>query len=77
MKQSSFSDAEFDHKRKQRRRDRFLAEFKAVTPVASSDCRPAALLHERGGGRGRPVGLEHLAACFGFEIRLDDAIYSS
>jgi hypothetical protein len=32
MKQSSFSDAEFAHKKKQTRRDRFLVEIEAVTP---------------------------------------------
>jgi IS5 family transposase len=53
MKQSSFSDAEFAHKKKQTRRDRFLAEIEAVTP------RPAlvaALMpyYPKGDGRGRP-----------------------
>ena len=32
MKQTTFSDAEFTNKKKQTRRDRFLAEIEAVTP---------------------------------------------
>jgi IS5 family transposase len=32
MKQTTFSDAKFTNKKKQTRRDRFLAEIESVTP---------------------------------------------
>jgi IS5 family transposase len=84
MKQSSFSDAEFAHKKKQTRRDRFLAEIEAVTPWAAL---VAALLpyYPKGDGRGRPpVGLERMLRmyiaqqCFGLSDEgIEDAIYDS
>lgn len=60
MKQTTFSDAEFIHKKKQTRRDRFLAEIEAVTPWPPL---VAALLpyYPKGDGRGRPpTGLERM-----------------
>jgi hypothetical protein len=53
MKQTTFSDAEFTHQKKQTRRDRFLAEIEAVTPWPAL---VAALLpyYRKGEGRGRP-----------------------
>lgn len=84
MKQASFSDAEFAHKKKQTRRDRFLAEIGAVTPWAAL---VAVLLpyYPKGGGRGRPpVGLERMLRmyivqqCFGLSDEgIEDAIYDS
>jgi IS5 family transposase len=84
MKQPSFSDAEFAHKKKQTRRDRFLAEIEAVTPWAAL---VAALLpyYPEGDGRGRPpVGLERMLRmyiaqqCFGLaDEGIEDAIYDS
>jgi IS5 family transposase len=84
MKQSSFSDAEFAHKKRQTRRDRFLAEIEAVTPWAAL---VAALLpyYPKGDGRGRPpVGLERMLRmyiaqqCFGLSDEgIEDAIYDS
>lgn len=84
MKQSTFSDAEFTHKKKQTRRDRFLAEIEAVTPWRAL---VAALLpyYPKGEGRGRPpVGLERMLRmyiaqqCFGLSDEgIEDAIYDS
>ena len=84
MKQTTFSDAEFTNKKKQTRRDRFLAEIEAVTPWPSL---VAALLpyYPKGDGRGRPpVGLERMLRmyiaqqCFGLSDEgIEDAIYDS
>lgn len=84
MKQSTFSDAEFTQKKKQTRRDRFLAEIEAVTPWTAL---VAALLpyYPKGEGRGRPpVGLERMLRmyiaqqCFGLSDEgIEDAIYDS
>jgi IS5 family transposase len=84
MKQSSFSDAEFAHKKKQTRRDRFLAEIGAVTPWTAL---VAALLpyYPKSGGRGRPpIGVERMLRmyiaqqCFGLSDEgIEDAIYDS
>lgn len=53
MKQITFSDAKFTNKKKQTRRDRFLAEIEAVTPWPAL---VAALLpyYPKGNGLGRP-----------------------
>lgn len=84
MKQSSFFDVEFAHKKKQTRRDRFLAEIKAATPWSAL---VAALLpyYPKGDGRGRPpVGFERMLRmciarqCFGLSDEgIEDAIYDS
>ena len=84
MKQTTFSDAEFTNKKKQTRRDRFLAEIEAVTPWPAL---VAALLpyYPKGDGRGRPpVGLERMLRmyiaqqCFGLSDEgIEDAIYDS
>lgn len=84
MKQTTFSDAEFTNKKKQTRRDRFLAEIEAVTPWPTL---VAALLpyYPKGDGRGRPaVGLERMLRmyiaqqCFGLSNEgIEDAIYDS
>jgi len=84
MKQTTFSDAEFTNKKKQTRRDRFLAEIEAVTPWPAL---VAALLpyYPKGEGRGRPpMGLERMLRmyiaqqCFGLSDEgIEDAIYDS
>lgn len=84
MKQTTFSEAEFTNKKKQTRRDRFLAEIEAVTPWPAL---VAALLpyYPKGDGRGRPpVGLERMLCmyvaqqCFGLSDEgIEDAIYDS
>ncbi len=84
MKQSSFSDIEFAGKKKQTRRDRFLAEMEAITPWAAL---VATLLpyYPKGDGRGRPpIGVERMLRmyiaqqCFGLSDEgIEDAIYDS
>lgn len=84
IKLATFSDAEFTHKKKQTRRDRFVAEIEAVTPWPAL---VAALLpyYSKGEGRGRPpVGLERMVRmyiaqqCFGLSDEgIQDAIYDS
>lgn len=84
MKQSSFSEAEFAGKKKQTRRERFLAEIEAITPWAGL---VAALLpyYPKGDGRGRPpIGLERMLRmyivqqCLGLSDEgIEDAIYDS
>jgi IS5 family transposase len=82
--QTSFSEFEYSAKKKQTRRDRFLAEIEAVTPWS-------ALLKElephypKGEGRGRPpIGLERMLRmyvaqqCFGLSDEgIEDAVYDS
>lgn len=84
MKQSSFSEAEFAGKKKQTRRERFLAEIEAITPWSAL---VAALMphYPKGEGRGRPpIGLERMLRmyivqqCFGLSDEgMEDAIYDS
>jgi len=82
MKQSSFSEAEFASKKKQTRRERFLAEIETITPWSAL---VSALMpyYPKGDGRGRPpVGLERMLRmyivqqCFGLsEDGMEGAIY--
>ena len=84
MKQTSFSDFEYANKKKQTRRERFLAEIEAVTPWAAmvSALEP---FYPKGTGRGRPpIGLERMLRmyvaqqCFGLSDEgMEDAIYDS
>lgn len=71
MKETTFSEVEFTNKKRQTRRDRFLAEVEAVAPWPAL---VAALLpyYTKGDRRGRPlVGLERMLRmyiaqqCFG------------
>lgn len=82
--QTSFSEFEYATKKKQTRRDRFLAEIEAITPWSAleSELGPH---YPRGEGRGRPpVGLSRMLRmyvaqqCFGFsEVGIEEAIYDS
>ncbi len=82
--QISFSDVEYDHKKKVTRRDRFLAKIEAVTPWALL----IEALEEHyptSGRRGRPpIGLERMLRmyvvqqCFGLSDEgTEDAVYDS
>ena len=82
--QSSFSDLEYAAKKKQTRRDRFLAEIEAVTPWAAlvAEIEP---FYPKGAGRGRPpMGVARMLRmyvaqqCFGLSDEgIEDAIYDS
>jgi IS5 family transposase len=84
MKQTSFSDFEYANKKKQTRRERFLAEIEAVTPWVAmvSALEP---FYPKGTGRGRPpIGLERMLRmyvaqqCFGLSDEgMEDTIYDS
>lgn len=84
MKQTSFSDVEYANKKKQTRRERFLAEIEAVTPWVAmvSALEP---FYPKGTGRGRPpIGLERMLRmyvaqqCFGLSDEgMEDTIYDS
>ena len=59
-KQASFSELEYAAKKKQTRRDRFLAEIEAVTPWAALE-RTITPFYPSSGGRGRqPIGLTRM-----------------
>ena len=82
--QASFSDLEYDAKKRLTRRDRFLAEIEAVTPwtLLVAELEP---FYPKGEGRGRPpIGLEKMLRmyiaqqCFGFsDEAIEDALYDS
>lgn len=84
MTQMSFSDAEYASRKKLTRRDRFLAEIKAVTPWSAL---VAAIepVYPKGDGRGRPpIGVARMLRmyvaqqCFGLSDEgIEDAIYDS
>lgn len=82
--QSSFSELEYAAKKKQTRRDRFLAEIDEVTPWSAlvAEIEP---FYPKGEGRGRPpIGVERMLRmyiaqqCFGLSDEgVEDAIYDS
>jgi IS5 family transposase len=82
--QASFSDLEYDAKKRLTRRDRFLAEIESVTPwtLLVAELEP---FYPKGEGRGRPpIGLEKMLRmyiaqqCFGFsDEAIEDALYDS
>ncbi len=82
--QTSFSELEYSLKKKQTRRDRFLAEIEAVTPWAVLEKAVAPFYPSRG-GRGRPpIGLTRMLRmyvaqqCFGLpDEGIEDALYDS
>lgn len=82
--QSSFSELEYAAKKKQTRRDRFLAEINAVTPWAALEAEVAPF-YPKSTGRGRPpIGVGRMLRmyvvqqCFGLSDEgTEDAIYDS
>jgi IS5 family transposase len=82
--QSTFSELEYASKKKQTRRDRFLAEIEAVTPWAVL-ANTVAPHYPSSGGRGRPpIGLERMLRlyvaqqCVGLSDEgAEDALYDS
>ncbi|NMG68171.1 IS5 family transposase [Azoarcus indigens] len=82
--QSSFSDLEYAAKKKQTRRDRFLAEIEAVTPWTALEAEIEPF-YPKGAGRGRPpIGVGRMLRmyvaqqCFGLSDEgIEDAIYDS
>ena len=82
--QTTFSELEYAAKKKQTRRDRFLADIEAVTPWADlvGAIEP---FYPKGEGRGRrPIGVERMLRmyiaqnCFGLSDEgMEDAIYDS
>ena len=81
--QTSFSELEYAAKKKQTRRDRFLAEIEAVTPWAVLVNTIAPYYPSGGCGR-PPIGLERMLRmyvvqqCFGFSDEgTEDALYDS
>ena len=83
-RQASFSELEYAAKKKQTRRDRFLAEIEAVTPWVELE-RTVAPFCPGSGGRGRPpMGLGRMLRmyvaqqCFGLSDEgIEDALYDS
>ena len=83
MRQKSFSELEYSAKRKQTRRDRFLAEIEAITPW--SELVQVLEPFYPTGARGRPpIGLERMLRmyvaqqCFGLSDEgAEDALYDS
>jgi transposase, IS5 family len=82
--QTSFSELEYSLKKKQTRRDRFLAEIEAVTPWAALE-KAVTPFYPSSGGRGRPpIGLTRMLRmyiaqqCFGLSDEgIEDALYDS
>jgi IS5 family transposase len=82
--QSSFSEFEYQHKKKQTRRDRFLSQIELLTPWESI-VTALAPHYPSADGRGRPpIGLERMLRmyvaqqCFGLSDEgIEDAIYDS
>ena len=82
--QSSFSEMEYAAKKRQTRRDRFLAEIDAVTPWADLEAAIESF-YPKGKGPGRPpIGLPRMLRmyvaqqCFGLSDEgIEDAIYDS
>src|SRR5664280_753345 len=82
--QSSFSELEYASKKKQTRRDWFLAEIDAVTPWVELE-RAVTPFYPSSGGRGRPpIGLSRMLRmyvaqqCFGLSDEgIEDALYDN
>jgi IS5 family transposase len=82
--QTSFSELEYSLKKKQTRRDRFLAEIEAVTPWVALE-KAIVPFYPSSGGRGRPpIGLTRMLRmyvaqqCFGLSDEgIEDALYDS
>jgi IS5 family transposase len=82
--QMTFSELEYAAKKKETRRDRFLAEIEAVTPWAELEA-VIEPFYPKGEGRGRPaIGLGRMLRmyvaqnCFGLSDEgIEDALYDS
>jgi len=82
--QVSFSQLEYQGKKRRTRRDRFLAEIEAVVPWATLT-QAIEPFYPKGKGRGRPpIGLERMLRmyiaqqCFGLSDEgIEDAVYDS
>ena len=82
--QTSFSELEYAAKKKQTRRDRFLAELAAITPWTALE-QAIAPFYPRSGQPGRPpIGLARMLRmylvqhCFGLSDEgMEDALYDS
>ena len=82
--QTTFSELEYAAKKKQTRRDRFLADIEAVTPWSALVV-AIEPFYPKGDGRGRPpIGVERMLRmyiaqnCFGLSDEgTEDAIYDS
>ncbi len=82
--QTSFSDLEYAGKKKQTRRERFLAQLEALTPWAQLEA-ALAPFYPAGKGPGRPpLGLSRMLRmyvaqqCFGLSDEgIEDAVYDS
>jgi len=82
--QTSFSVLEYSLKKKQTRRDRFLAEIEAVTPWAALEKNLVPFYPSRGGCGRPPIGLARMLRmyvaqqCFGLSDEgIEDALYDS
>lgn len=84
MLQTSFSELEYGLKKKQTRRDRFLAEIEAITPWSVLE-QTVGPFYPKSGGRGRPpIGLARMLRmyvaqqCFALSDEgIEDVIYDS
>ncbi|MBK8319057.1 MAG: IS5 family transposase [Betaproteobacteria bacterium] len=81
--QTSFSELEYSRKKKQTRRDRFLAEIEAVTPWVILEKTVRPFYPSMGSGR-QPIGLTRMLRmyiaqqCFGLSDEgIEDALYDS
>ena len=82
--QASFSELEYASKKKQTRRDRFLAEIEAITPWEKLIAKIAPFYPKEGGPGRQPIGLSRILRmyvaqqCFGLSDEgIEDAIYDS
>lgn len=83
--QKTFSELEYTGKKKQTRRDRFLADLEQLVPWAQLEAQVAPFYSDTTGKRGRPaIGLSRMLRmyvvqqCFGFSDEgTEDAVYDS
>lgn len=81
--QKTFSELEYTGKKKQTRRDRFLADLEQLVPWAQLEAKVAPFYSDATGKRGRPaIGLSRMLRmyvvqqCFGFSDEgTEDAVY--
>ncbi|WP_146099919.1 transposase, partial [Pseudomonas syringae group genomosp. 3] len=83
--QKTFSELEYTGKKKQTRRDRFLADLEQLVPWAQLEAQVAPFYSNTAGKRGRPaIGVSRMLRmyvvqqCFGFSDEgCEDAVYDS